>query len=139
MLVWKNKLSVGNAIIDTEHKNLMVMVNEIELKIKMGDVSDLPHEFEHLEHWLCAHFANEENIAREINFPIAQNMREHEYLLKEFQKIKNELLAKNGTLSGDSAKSYSHFLSDWLTNHILKEDSLMKPALQSYPYDFNPC
>ena len=138
MLVWKNKLSVGNAAIDSEHKNLMELVNEIELKIKAGDASGLPHELEHLRHWLCVHFANEENIARAIGFPLAQNMREHEYLLKEFQKMENELLGENGLGSGKPAKRYSHFLSDWLTDHILKEDLLMKPMLRTYPYDFKP-
>ena len=33
---------------------------------------------------------------------------------------------------------YSELLSDWLSNHIIEEDILMKPMLQTYPYDFKP-
>ena len=31
-----------------------------------------------------------------------------------------------------------YFLSEWMVEHILQEDMLMKPVLQTYPYDFKP-
>jgi len=48
------------------------------------------------------------------------------------------MAGKNGLRDKESAENYAEILSDWLTNHILMEDMLMKPLLQTYPYDFKP-
>lgn len=137
-LAWAEHLSVGNSTIDSEHKNLIVMVNGIEAMIKARDNFALPQAFEQLEHYLCVHFVNEENIARAIKFPFAKNKQEHNHVLKEFRHMKAELVAKDGIWSDGTAEHYSSFLSDWMTDHVLKEDMLMKPVLQSYSYDFKP-
>ena len=135
---WADELSVGNASIDADHKKLIVMVNGIEAMIKARDSFALPQALEQLEHNLHIHFVNEERIAQAINFPFGKNKMEHEYVLKEFQNMKNELIAKEGIWSDGAAEHYAHFLSDWIRNHVLNEDMLMKPVLQTYPYDFNP-
>ena len=138
MGTWTEELSIGNESIDTEHKNLIVMVNGIEAMIKARDSFALPQAFEQLEHYLCAHFVGEENIARAIKFPFAKNKQEHKYVLKEFQHMKTELVAKDGIWSDAAAEHYSNFPSNWITDHVINEDMLMKPALKDYPYDFKP-
>jgi len=135
---YTDELSVGNATIDTEHRNLIAMVNGVEAMIKARDNFALPEALEQLEHWLCIHFTDEENIARAINFPFARNKQEHKYVLKEFQHMKDELINKNGIWSDGAAEHYSSFLSNWITTHVTNEDMLMKPALKNYPYDFKP-
>lgn len=140
-LEWSEQLSVGNAMIDSEHKDLIGMVNNVERVLMARDSSALPQAFEQLEHGLSAHFANEERVAKAINFPFIQNEREHTYVLKALHIIKNaasEMSAKNDIWADDVVEHYTDFLSDWLTNHVLKEDMLMKPMLQTYPYDFKP-
>lgn len=135
---WTDDLSVGNASIDADHKKLIVMVNGLEAMIKARDGFALAQAFEQLEHYLCAHFVSEEKIAQAVNFPFDKNKREHEYVLREFMHMKNELLAKKGIWSDGAAEHYSHFLSDWIRDHVLNEDMLLKPVLQTYPYDFKP-
>ena len=135
---WTDDLSVGNASIDADHKKLIVMVNGLETMIKARDSFALPQALEQLENHLYMHFLNEEKIAQAVNFPFDQNKLEHQYVLKEFQHMKGELIAKNGIWSDGAAEHYSHFLSDWITDHVVKEDMLMKPVLQTYPYDFKP-
>ncbi|MDO8811817.1 MAG: hemerythrin domain-containing protein [Gallionella sp.] len=138
MGTWTDELSIGNEAIDTEHKNLIVMVNGIEAMIRARDSFALPQAFEQLEHYLCAHFVDEENVARAIKFPFAKNKQEHKHVLKEFQHMKAELVAKDGIWSDAAAEHYSNFLSNWITDHVINEDMLMKPALKDYPYDFKP-
>ena len=135
---WTNQLSVGNAVIDSEHQNLIVMIDRIESMIRAKNASSLPQELEQFEHYLCVHFINEEKLAQAVNFPFGKNKLEHQYVLKEFQHMKAELIAKNGIWSDGAAEHYSHFLSDWITDHVIKEDMLMKLVLQTYPYDFKP-
>ena len=140
-LAWTEQLSVGNAIIDSEHKDLIDMVNNIAHAIKTRDCSTLPQAFEQLERSLCAHFITEEKIARAVNFPFIQNELEHKYVLKALRLVSDAMAsmsAKNGVWAEEAAEHYSEFLSDWLTNHVIKEDMLMKPMLQTYPYDFKP-
>lgn len=136
-LAWSNELSVGNAIIDSEHKNLLVMVNNIEQVFKTKDIANLSHELELLENWLCTHFENEERIARAIGFDFAKNKLEHQNLLKELHRIIGELKAMNGICSDSTAKKYFQYLCDWLTGHVIEEDMLMKPVLQTHEYHFH--
>lgn len=135
---WSDALSVGNAVIDNDHKKLIVMVNGVESMIRARDSFALPQALEQLEHHLYIHFVREEKIARAVNFPFGKNKAEHQYVLKEFQNMKDELIAKEGIWSDGAAEHYSHFLSDWMTEHVLHEDMQLKPVLQTYPYDFDP-
>ena len=140
-LAWSEELSVGNAMIDSEHQNLIIMVNNIDRAIRAKDSSALPQAFEQLEECLCTHFANEEKMAQAITFPFTNNVLEHKYVLKSLHIIRDAIsamAAKNGVWAEDAAEHYSAFLGDWLTNHVLNEDMLMKPILQTYPYDFTP-
>lgn len=136
--VWTKQLSVGNAVIDSEHQNLIVMINRIEAMIKANEAFALLQELEQLERSLCIHFINEERLAKAVNFPFDQNKQEHKFVLKEFQRMKAELLARKSAMTDSVATHYSNFLSDWLTGHIMREDMLMKPVLQKYDYKFWP-
>lgn len=138
METWSDALSVGNAAIDNDHKKLIVMVNGVEAMIRARDSFALAPALEQLEQHLYVHFVREEKIAEAVNFPFARNKMEHQYVLREFRNMKNELIVKNGIWSDGAAEHYSHFLSDWIRNHVLNEDMLLKPVLQTHPYDFNP-
>lgn len=137
-VAWTKQLSVGNAVIDSEHQNLVVMIDRIESMIKANDAFSLSQELELLERSLCIHFINEERLAQAVNFPFAQNKQEHKFVLKEFQRMKDELLARNGQWNEGTAAHYSNFMSDWLISHVMREDMLMKPVLQKYDYKFWP-
>ena len=117
---------------------MLEMAYNIESIIKKGDISAVSHELEQFEYWLCDHFENEEEIALAVNFDFFKNGLEHQKLLEEFHRMKDELMAYGNTLSASAAKRYSHFLDEWLVAHILKEDMLMKPFLQAHAYDFMP-
>lgn len=135
-LAWSNKLSVGNAIIDSEHRNLIVMVNSIEATFKARDGSALSQELEQVEYWLCAHFRNEERIASAVGFDFARNKLEHQNLLKELHRMRDELNAMHGIWPDKVAKQYYQHLCDWIANHVIEEDMLMKPALTAHEYNF---
>lgn len=135
---WTDEMSVGNGAIDSDHKKLIVMVSGVEAMIRARDNFALPEALEQLEYHLLIHFIREEKIAEAVKFPFGKNKAEHQYILREFQNMKNELIAREGIWSNGAAEHYSHFLSDWIKDHVLNEDMLLKPVLQTYPYDFNP-
>lgn len=136
--VWTKQLSVGNAVIDSDHKNLIAVVNGIERAISAKDHSVISQAFELLEGWLCVHFANEEKIARAVNFNFLQYRQAQQYSLKELQHLRDDLVAKKGIWSESATKHYSNFLRRWMTEHIVKVDMPMKPMLQAHDYNFWP-
>jgi hemerythrin-like metal-binding protein len=135
---WRNFWSVGNAIIDSEHRNLLEMAYNIEAMVKKGNIPAVLRELEQFEYSLCDHFENEEEIALAVNFDFFKNGLEHQNLLEEFHRMKDELMSYGDILPDSASKRYAHFLDEWLVAHILKEDMLMKPFLQARPYDFMP-
>jgi len=132
------QFSVGNEMIDSEHRNLLKMIHDVESAIRAGNSSTLPQSFKLLEDCVAAHFTDEEKIAQAIGFDFTQNKLEHQYVQNELRHMVEDLVAKNGAWSESVAAHYSFFLSEWMVEHILQEDMLMKPVLQTYPYDFKP-
>lgn len=134
-ILWTEQLSVGNAIIDADHKELIAMINGAEYMIRKRDSYALSLAFDHIEYWLRTHFANEEMIAQAVNFPFAKHKLEHENVLKTFCFMRDVIAGRNGVWNEEAAEHYSEFLSDWFTDHLAHEDLLMKEVLESYPYD----
>lgn len=137
-LDWGEHLSVGNSMIDAEHRNLIVVVNSVEQAIGTKDTAAMSRAFDLLDTYMSIHFRNEEKVAEAVNFPFARNKVEHRHLLNEMKYMREELEARNGIWSDDLINKYSRFLSSWMADHIVKEDMQMKPVLQTYPYDFKP-
>lgn len=138
-LKWTKQLSVGNAVIDSEHRNLICIAKNVRRAIKTRDSSTLSQELEHLEDWLYVHFANEGKIAQAVNFDFSQHKLAQQYWLKELWFLRDELAGKNGSWSDDAIEHFSLFLSDWMIDgHIISMDMPMKPVLQNYDYNFLP-
>lgn len=138
-LAWSEHLSVGNSVIDSEHRNLISIVNDVVHAIGARDCQALAQAFEQLEDWLCIHFANEEHIARAIKFDFSKHSSAQQHLLKELQHMRSELIAKDGMWSDGAVDHFARSLKHWMIDgHITNLDMLMKPALQALGYEFWP-
>ncbi len=138
-LVWTEQLSVGNAVIDSDHEKLIGLVNDVRYAIRSRDGFILTKEFVRLEDWLCIHFANEERIARAVDFDFSEHRQEQQYALRELQHLRDELIAKDGLWSDGAVAHFTGFLEHWLIDdHIIGLNMLMKPTLQAHDYAFQP-
>ncbi|MDO8813420.1 MAG: hemerythrin family protein [Gallionella sp.] len=138
-LSWTNELSVGNAVIDAEHKNLINMVNDVAHAIRERDCSAIAQAFEILENWLHVHFLNEEQIALAVKFDFSKHKAKQQYGLKELQHMRDELVGKRGVWSDGTVDHFTRSLKRWMIDkHIIELDMQMKPVLEGYPYDFMP-
>lgn len=138
-LHWSKLLSVGNAIIDSEHRNLINLVNATIRAIETRDSSELTLAFEQLERALCVHFENEEKIAQAVGFDLSELKMAQHYVRKELQLLKAELVGGNGLRSENAVEHHIHFLKNWMiADHIFRVDMQMSPALRSYEYEFWP-
>jgi hemerythrin len=97
---------------------------------------DLKTSFEQLTRYSAAHFATEEKIALAVGFPQSEHLHEsHGALLEKLQHMAQEV---SEVWSDESIEKFNGLLRDWLINHVIKEDMLLKPYLKKYSPRFDP-
>lgn len=119
-LNWSNDFSVNNLTIDTQHKKLVQLLNDLFEAMSQGKGGDvLEKVFNDLLKYTVDHFSTEEAIMKLHNYPdAAAHKAEHDKLTQEvviqYEKFK----------SGNAALSVPllNFLKQWLSNHILSVD-----------------
>ncbi len=138
-LIWRDQLNVGNDAIDQDHKQLVEIINRVENCLKIKDRDNLFEEMHHLSQYAQAHFIREERIAHLVKYPNAEDLHHsHQNLIVQLKKVKQDIEAMDSNWSIAMIENISNLLRNWLINHVIKEDLLMKPTLSRYPADFNP-
>lgn len=137
-LTWSKQMSVGNETIDSEHKVILDLVKNIDRVIREKDNELISLALKQLEDATRKHFEHEEKIAQAIHFPFEEHNLEHQYILGEFQIIKDELASSRDRWSESEAEHYLEFLTTWAIDHVIEDDMKMKLLLETYPYDFKP-
>lgn len=135
---WSENLSVGNALIDSDHKNLIIVVNRVDDAIMSRDRVALSKSSELLDAYIRIHTQNEEKIAEAVNYPFALDKIAQQQLMEEMQYMIKKLLDLYDAWPDHILGMYSRFLAGWMAEHIIKTNMQMKPALQAFPYDFIP-
>jgi len=135
---WSEHLSIGNAMIDSDHKNLIVVVNRVNDAIQTGDRVALSKSFELLEAYMRIHSQNEEKFAEAISYPFVQDKMAQQQLMDELRYMIKKLTVIDEDWPGNILEMYSRFLAGWIIDHIIKTNMPMKQMLLAYPYDFIP-
>lgn len=122
---WRDKLSVGNDQIDFDHKRFIEIINEIEGSLIIKNKVELEKAFDNLYLYSLGHFAREERLARSIGFPDVPRLHDsHTGLGNKLLQLKQEI---DEDWSPAWIEQLTAVLRDWLLNHIINEDMLMKP------------
>jgi hemerythrin len=137
-LRWSKRMSVGNETLDSEHRNIFNLVNDVDRAIRSKDIARFAENLSRLIDATRIHFGNEAKIAQAIDYRFDEHHLEHKYILKEMQVVEKELTAHQGGWSESIAEHYFQFLSTWAIDHIDEDDMKMKGLLETYPYDFKP-
>ena len=135
-LEWREQLSVGNDLIDSDHKYLIEVINKAELSLKAKDRAGLTLALDSLARYSSTHFSREEALATAVGYPKAEQLHvSHELLQTKLQKAKADIGEEWSDAAGES---FGVFLREWLVNHVIKEDMLMKPYLKKFSPRFDP-
>ena len=134
---FSKELSVGNRILDSEHKKLHGIIDRMTHSIAARDITTLLKTFDLLENGLYDYFAVEENIAQAVNFDFSLHRLAHQDLLRKFQIIRNAVTDKNGIWCKYDERGCINSLKNCLIQHI-KEDESLRVVLDTYLYDFKP-
>jgi hemerythrin len=138
-IAWREQLSVGNNIIDADHKYLIEIINKVEVCLTAKDMSALNAELKRLHDYSLLHFDREEKIAVAVGYEQTPGLHQsHQSLMEKLGKMQSNFVNAEQTWSPELTKDFADFLRDWLIDHVIKEDLLMKPALQKYSPTFSP-
>ncbi len=117
---WQNSMSVGNQVIDVDHRKLIQYINELQDAMVAGRGKDVVGTIlNRLVLYTHEHFGREELIWKAGRYAgLEKHKKEHADLLKTVTEFKAKYDKGTIALSVDVME----FLRDWLKNHILKSD-----------------
>jgi len=127
---WNSRLETGIKLIDEQHHELFVRIDQFELAIYNGSVSnELKSILEYLNAYIIEHLKAEEQLLRDCNYPdFDRHAEQHD----EFRKIIAEMSASYKEKGGDNylAIDVDKQLRKWWENHILKMDLAYVPFVR---------
>ncbi len=119
-LIWSNKFSLGNNEIDSEHKSLINIYNElVDLSGHNDDHEMFSDILSKLTDYSLVHFSGEEKYMEELSYP---NLKEHKECHKQFTYKMAMYNAKFTAGNPPDPKEIIRFIDQWLVNHILEMD-----------------
>ena len=135
-LAWRDQLSVGNDLIDTDHQHLIDIINLAEASLRVKDTERIAGTLAELAKYSRTHFVREEQVAAGVGYPgVAQLHQSHSALLERLQTTSDKV---SDDWSPALIDEFTTFLRDWFINHVIKEDMLMKPYLKKFSPRFDP-
>jgi len=119
---WDDRLSVGIALIDEQHKMLIQRLNDLSKAIEMNQsVGEIVRVLGFLIEYTSFHFSTEEKHMKENNYP---GLNYHKTQHEEFETTLNHLtedFEEEGATKA-LADSINVFLTNWLVKHFQKVD-----------------
>ncbi len=122
LMVWKDAYSVGNEELDSQHRQLIELVNRLDGKADLAEVLD------GLSHYAETHFRTEEGLLEIVDYP---DLEEHRKYHAAFRSWLDGVIATHRS-GGDTAvarRDVHHYLCVWLANHLLVHDQAFVPWL----------
>ena len=128
ILQWDEKYAVGIASIDSDHRDLFEVYNELYGSFLRGESNSMTAEkMELLAQFTRSHFAEEERLMEETGYPRLEEHRASHRLLDEQVNAMMEAMRRGEAVMNVPALK---FLSEWITGHTLQEDRAYVPWVQ---------
>ncbi len=125
MVEWTPSLSVGIAMVDAQHQELVRAFNELERAMQQGKGTErIIPTLRFLAEYAVKHFGTEEGLMRAHAYPaLGEHRAAHEAFKRDFARILAETEAS--TLRVAKTMEVSRTLLDWLFGHIKGMDREM--------------
>lgn len=133
---WHEQLSVGNDLIDSDHRHLIELINRVQSRLGAAEGQVLTSAIDDFAKFLDVHFLREDKLIRATcSAAFAQQIFEsHLALLIDLKQIQKECIR---SLGGVSIQRINQFIGD-LMQHLVNQELLMKPELSRFPASFVP-
>ena len=119
LIEWNNNYSVSVGEMDSQHKKLIALINNLHEAMKTGKAKDIMGGIlNELVNYTKNHFADEEKYMQKINFAELDKQKEaHAAFIKKISEAQKGH-AEGKTISLD----IMNFLNKWLVEHIVNMD-----------------
>lgn len=133
---WHQQLSVGNDLIDSDHRHLIELINRVQSRLGAAEGLVLTPAIDEFAKFLDMHFLREDKLVRATcGAAFAQQIYEsHLALLINLKRIQKECIGDPGTVS---IQRINQFIGD-LMGHLVDQELLMKPELSKFPSSLVP-
>ncbi len=134
LIQWNDTLSVGIGEIDKQHIKLIGLINQLNDAIQSGhDQEALAGVLDELVAYTMYHFGTEERLMELYAYTeLAPHIERHEQFLIDITTFIERYQERS---SPQLAKDLITFLSDWLSNHILRTDKELASFLTQHGYE----
>ena len=121
-IAWDDRLNLGDAHVDSQHKRLFELVSELVDQCMDGSsAAKLSETLVFLTNYTVQHFFDEELLQIQYDFP---GYKKHKQIHEDF-KMEVSCLAQRYVESGSSKElsdDVNKIIVRWLIEHIRKED-----------------
>jgi hemerythrin len=127
---WTSDLATGNDVVDSEHRELIALINQLELAGSGPDGIGIAQALEELTDYVFVHFQMEEKLMRREGYPtdaFEAHIAEHRQLDQATQKLVQQY--SDGTLN--TVEPIVTFLNEWLRHHIAQVDRAMAEYIRA--------
>jgi len=136
--VWKEAFNIGIEEVDEQHRSLLKLLNECEVKAKdvnqklvfdEDDFNKIQNLINELAAYIDTHFKTEEKLMRSISYPrLEHHQNIHQMLTEQVVNLKESVDNKKKS----AIKSISVLLKDWYIQHIMDEDKKIGAYMLSH-------
>ena len=118
---WTDELSIGNPKIDSDHKKLLYIYNELIDLIELNkDREEFAIILSKMTDYTLSHFKTEEKYMLEFSYPnLSKHRSEHIEYIYRVAKLNHDFLSSNPP----EPEEVIRLLIKWLTKHIMKSDT----------------
>ena len=118
-MIWTPECRMGIEDIDSQHRLLFAIANElIEIENPKSQEPEIKYLLRHLRDYIDTHFAYEEKLMLEKNFP---GLEDHKLKHQKIIASMRDSLQSSNSLS-QLKESLEDLLIAWIQSHILVED-----------------
>lgn len=127
MIKWKDEYSIGVDSIDVQHKELFEIANRsydlLKNQLIMDKYEKIIEIIDELKNYTVYHFQSEENYMQKIGYKkfLSQKVAHNDFL----EKMDNIDVEQIDDGQNEYLIGILDFVSEWLIEHILKEDKLI--------------
>ncbi len=117
---WDDSLSVGDLVLDNQHRQLFDLVNQLHDAMSRGQARQILDKIlDRLVCYTADHFRDEERRMLQAGYPgLAAHKAEHDSLSQQVSAFQASFRSGAVALS----VNLMIFLKDWLNRHILQAD-----------------
>jgi hemerythrin len=124
IVIWGDKYATGIALIDKQHRELVVLTNELyQACLGRSDLVEtaFKNAMSRMVEYVRFHFSEELELLQRIKYPdYAEHKRQHENLIKDILEAANEYKEGRKFVPNHFVRT----LKDWVFGHIAVSDKI---------------